>query len=201
MIPVFALVVLFVAFTLAGRTGVPFAWGWWTSLRLALCGMFLLTASAHWGKRRPDLVRMVPPVFRRPDLLVTLTGVLEIAGALGLPLPYTARPAALALCLLLFCLFPANIRRSRENNHRRKTSAISFAARGDAGGVRSRHAGRGVGRRLSCHREPSPHFCAWSNACLLRDDDSPAQEHEIGNRLNPKLSSERRVFLGVDLED
>jgi len=51
------------------------------ALRLALSGMFLLTASAHWGKRRPDLIRMVPSVFPRPDLLVTFTGVLEILGA------------------------------------------------------------------------------------------------------------------------
>jgi uncharacterized membrane protein len=114
MIPLIVLAVLFVAIGLAGRLGIPFAWGWWTSLRLALCGMFLITASAHWGKRRPDLVRMVPPVFPNPDLLVTLTGFLEILGALGLLLPYTARPAALGLCLLLFCLFPANVRAARE---------------------------------------------------------------------------------------
>ena len=24
--------------------------GWWTALRVALTAMFLLTASAHWGK-------------------------------------------------------------------------------------------------------------------------------------------------------
>jgi hypothetical protein len=69
MIPVVVLAVLFVAFSLVGRLGVPFMWGWWTSLRFALCGMFLLTASAHWGKRRPDLVRMVPSVFPKPALL------------------------------------------------------------------------------------------------------------------------------------
>jgi uncharacterized membrane protein len=114
LIPVAVLAVLFVVFSLAGRLGVPFAWGWWTSLRLALCGMFLLTASAHWGKRRRDLVRMVPPAFPKPDLLVTLTGILEILGALGLLFPYTVRPAAFGLCLLLFCLFPANVRAARE---------------------------------------------------------------------------------------
>ena len=114
MIPVVVLAVLFVALSLAGRLGAPFVWGWWTSLRLALAGMFLLTASAHWGKRRTDLVRMVPPVFPRPDLLVTLTGILEILGALGLLHPDTARPVACGPCLLLFCLFPANVRAARE---------------------------------------------------------------------------------------
>jgi uncharacterized membrane protein len=114
MIPLIVLAVLAVAFTVAGRMGVPFAWGWWTSLRMALAGMFLLTASAHWGNRRPDLIRMVPPVFPKPDLLVTLTGILEILGALGLLYSYTARLAAFGLCLLLLCLFPSNVRAAPE---------------------------------------------------------------------------------------
>ena len=114
MIPLAVLVVIFILLALAGHLGVPFVWGWWTSLRVALGCMFLLTASAHWGKRRADLVRMVPTVFPRPDLLVTLTGILEILGALGLLYPYTARLAAFGLCLLLLCLFPANIRAARE---------------------------------------------------------------------------------------
>src|SRR5215467_2487945 len=114
MIPIVVLAVLFVVLSLAGRLGVPFMWGWWTSLRVALGGMFLLTASAHWGKRRSDLVGMVPPVFPNPDLLVSLTGILEIVGALGLLHPYTARLAAIGLCLLLFCLFPANVRAAQE---------------------------------------------------------------------------------------
>ncbi len=114
MIPVIVLAVLFVVLSVAGRLGVPLVWGWWTSLRLALASMFLLTASAHWGKRRLDLVRMVPPVFPRPDLMVTLTGILEVLGAVGLMVPVTARAAAFCLCLLLFGLFPANIRAARE---------------------------------------------------------------------------------------
>jgi len=114
VIPVIVLTVLFVVLTLAGRLGVPGVWGWWISLRWALAGMFLLTASAHWGKRRPDLVRMVPPLFPKPELLVTLTGILEILGAVGLLLPYTARFAGGGLGLLLLCLFPANVRAARE---------------------------------------------------------------------------------------
>jgi uncharacterized membrane protein len=114
MIPLIVLAVLTVVLTLAGRLGIPFAWGWWTSLRLALAGMFLFAASAHWGKRRPDLIRMVPTVLPNPGLLVTLTGILEILGALGLLYAPTARLAAFGLCLLLLGLFPANIRAARE---------------------------------------------------------------------------------------
>jgi len=51
------------------------------------------------------------------------------------------------------------------------------------------------------HREPPTHLCAWNNARPLCDDGSPPQEHKIRNRLNPKLSGERRALLRVDLED
>jgi uncharacterized membrane protein len=76
--------------------------------------MFLLTASAHWGTRRPDLLRMVPPFFPRPDLLVTVTGVLELLGAVGLMLPTLAPYAALGLALMMLAVFPANVRAARE---------------------------------------------------------------------------------------
>jgi uncharacterized membrane protein len=92
---------------------VPAPFGWWTSLRLALAGMFFLTASAHWGKRRRDLVAMVPPMFPRPEVLVTATGVLEILGAIGLLLPTVAPKAALGLSLMLLAVFPANVHAAR----------------------------------------------------------------------------------------
>ena len=87
--------------------------GWWTALRIALAMMFLLTASAHWGKRRADLIRMVPVGLPRPDLLVTITGFCEILGAIGLLIPRAAPAAALGLTLLLIALFPANVRAAR----------------------------------------------------------------------------------------
>jgi uncharacterized membrane protein len=71
------------------------------ALRIALAMMFLLTASAHWGRRRADLVRMVPAAFPNPELMVTVTGLAEIAGAVGLLLPGTARWAAVGLAALL----------------------------------------------------------------------------------------------------
>lgn len=88
--------------------------GWWTALRIALAAMFLLTASAHWGKRRDDLIRMVPTALPRPDLLVTITGVCEILGAVGLLISRLAPLAALGLTLLLIALFPANVRAARQ---------------------------------------------------------------------------------------
>jgi uncharacterized membrane protein len=73
-----------------------------------------LTATAHWGRRRPDLIQMVPPVFSRPDLLVTITGILEMLGAVGLMLSSVAPYSALGLTLLLVAVFPANVHAARK---------------------------------------------------------------------------------------
>jgi uncharacterized membrane protein len=113
MIPLVVLVGSFVVLITAGRLGVRPLQNWVTSLRWALALMFLLTASAHFGSRRPDLVQMVPTVFPNPELLVTLTGIAEIAGAIGLLIPRFAPAAAVALALLLVALFPANVHAAR----------------------------------------------------------------------------------------
>jgi uncharacterized membrane protein len=113
MAPLIVLVTSFAFLMAAGRFGVRPLKDWVTSLRWALGLMFLLTASAHFGSRRPDLVQMVPQVFPNPELLVTLTGVAEIAGAIGLVIPRFAPLAAGALALLLVALFPANVHAAR----------------------------------------------------------------------------------------
>jgi uncharacterized membrane protein len=77
--------------------------------------MFLFTASAHWGKRRRDLIAMVPRIFPRPELMVSATGAFEILGGLGLLIPAVAPVAAACLAMLLIGLFPANISAAREH--------------------------------------------------------------------------------------
>jgi uncharacterized membrane protein len=113
MAPLIALIASFLVFLALGRAGVGFFAAWIVCLRAALAVMFLLTASAHRGRRRPDLVAMVPPRFPRPDLLVTLTGIAELAGAAGLLIPSLAPLAAGGLALLLLALFPANVHAAR----------------------------------------------------------------------------------------
>lgn len=109
MVPAIVAVVVFIALRVTGALGVAYFNDWRTPLRWAMAVMFLFTASAHWGLRRPDLIAMVPPFFPRPDLLVTLTGFLEIAGAVGLLIPRTSRAAAAGLTLMLIAMFPANV--------------------------------------------------------------------------------------------
>ena len=98
-----------------GYVGVALLGSWIVCLRGGLAAMFLLTASAHWGKRRPDLIRMVPAAFPRPDLIITITGLLELIGAVGLLIPATARAAAACLAALLVAMFPANVHAARHN--------------------------------------------------------------------------------------
>jgi uncharacterized membrane protein len=113
MAPLIALLTGFTLARLAGQAGVDALDGWQPALRVGLALMFLLTGTAHFTSRRRDLVAMVPARLPRPDLLVTATGVLELAGAAGLLLPATAPWAATGLALLMLAMFPANVSAAR----------------------------------------------------------------------------------------
>ncbi|MET8835570.1 DoxX family membrane protein [Micromonospora sp. NPDC004540] len=113
MAPLIALFAGTAVARLAGLLGLAALDGWHPALRVGLALMFALTGSAHFLSRRADLIAMVPPGLPRPALLVTLTGVLELLGALGLLLPATARPAAAGLALLMLAMFPANVSAAR----------------------------------------------------------------------------------------
>lgn len=113
MIPVVALLLGTITARLAGLAGVEALDSWQMSVRAGLAGMLLLTGSAHWGSRRADLIAMVPVRFPRPGVLVTLTGALELAGAVGLLIRPTAPYAAVALALLFIVMFPANVSAAR----------------------------------------------------------------------------------------
>jgi uncharacterized membrane protein len=114
VIPFYILVGSFLLFWIAGFAGAAILWPWPAALRAALATMFLVTASAHWGKKRAVLIRIVPPAFPKPELLVMATGCFEIAGAIGLLLPATTRIAATCLALLMVAMFPANVHASRQ---------------------------------------------------------------------------------------
>ncbi len=115
MIPFLVLLTSTLVLRAMGYAGVAVLDNWIICLRGGLAAMFLLTASAHWGKRRPDLIRMVPAAFPRPDVIITITGLLELLGAAGLLLPATAAPAAACLAVLLVAMFPANVRAARHS--------------------------------------------------------------------------------------
>jgi uncharacterized membrane protein len=52
---------------------------------------------------------IIPPFFPARLFLAVLTGVFEIAGAIGLFVPRVRRPAALWIAVMMVAVFPANV--------------------------------------------------------------------------------------------
>jgi uncharacterized membrane protein len=79
------------------------------SLRGGLAAMFFLTGASHFTSMRADFIAIIPPALPYPDLLVTVSGALELLGAAGLLYRSTVPWAAAGLALLLVAIFPANV--------------------------------------------------------------------------------------------
>ena len=91
--------------------------GWPAAVAVGLAAMFVLTGVAHFvNPLRRDMIAIVPPQLPAPGLLVTITGVLELAGAVGLLYPPTRVAAAVCLFVLMLVMFPANVYASRMPN-------------------------------------------------------------------------------------
>jgi uncharacterized membrane protein len=88
--------------------------GPWVALRTQAAGviglslLFLFTGAGHFLQTEP-MSQMLPPWVPAPVALVYLTGVLELAIAIGLLLPETRRPAGWMAAAVLVLFFPANI--------------------------------------------------------------------------------------------
>ncbi|MFE3098188.1 DoxX family protein [Streptomyces sp. NPDC059248] len=116
MIPLIALLGGFTGLRLLGLAGIDALDAWQPALRGGLAVMFVTTGVPHFvpGWRR-DMAAMVPAALPRPELLITITGVLELAGAAGLLFPSVAPAAATGLALLMLAMFPANVSAARRN--------------------------------------------------------------------------------------
>lgn len=82
--------------------------------RAILAAAFLAAASLHFIATDAE-ERLVPGWLPARRALVYLTGVWEIAGAVGLLIPRTRRAAAWGLVALLVAVFPANINHAVNN--------------------------------------------------------------------------------------
>jgi uncharacterized membrane protein len=112
------LIVMLIGWVIVRSLGLSGVWSraasWSDALRIALAAMFMFTAVSHFHWRtRQDLIRMVPASLPHASFLVTATGVLELAGAVGLLVPWTSTVAAYALAALLIAMFPANVHAAR----------------------------------------------------------------------------------------
>jgi len=109
MLVLIVLLMSWALFRSIGAAGVQALSSWQDSARYALAVMFIFTATAHFSKMKHALARMIPAYFPQPLLLVYVTGVLELIGAMGLLLPQFRRLAGLCLIALLVGMFVANI--------------------------------------------------------------------------------------------
>lgn len=110
MAPLIVLLAASLVARLVGWAGLTYANSWTAAIAVGLAAMFVLTGIAHFAPpMRADLVAIVPPRLPAPGLLVTVTGVLQLLGAVGLLLPATRVAAALCLLALMLAMFPANL--------------------------------------------------------------------------------------------
>lgn len=84
---------------LKGRGGIA---------RLTIAPVFSIAGVVHI--LRPGIfMSLMPHSVPLPQLVITLTGVAELAGVIGLFIPHTRRWAGAALALYAVCVYPVNI--------------------------------------------------------------------------------------------
>lgn len=109
-----ALVLGSAAARVIGLLGVDYMDSWSEAIAVGLAVMFAMTGIAHFvNPLRRDMIAIVPRRLPAPHLLVTLTGILELAGAAGLLYPPTRVAAAVCLFVLMLAMFPANVYAAR----------------------------------------------------------------------------------------
>lgn len=112
----FVLLIGLLVFRGLGAVGVRRFASWPVAAAHALAVMLVMTASAHFVPAgvtvmptHADMVAMVPPFVPFASAVVYLTGVLELAAALGLVLNRTRWAAGMALLPLFVVMLPANV--------------------------------------------------------------------------------------------
>jgi uncharacterized membrane protein len=109
MASVFVLVASLLVLRGIGWLGVKQLSSWREAGRGALVILFLFTGASHFTSIKYDFAAMIPAPLPNDLWVIYLTGVLEIAGAIGLLIPRTRKLAGICLVLLLVALFPANV--------------------------------------------------------------------------------------------
>jgi uncharacterized membrane protein len=113
MIVLFVLLISLLLYRAIGALGVAALETWAGATRYALATMLVFAASAHFTKMKNDLVRMMPEWIPQPLALIYFTGICEVAGAIGLVLPYSRQAAGIALIAFFILVFPANVKAAR----------------------------------------------------------------------------------------
>jgi uncharacterized membrane protein len=95
----------------------------------ALLGLFFIGSGVNHFLIPRAYQRIVPPGMGDPATLVTVSGVAEIAGGLGVFVPAARRLSGLGLIALLAAVFPANLHMARNPEQFRKIPSWALYAR------------------------------------------------------------------------
>lgn len=109
MAPLVILVLVTLALAGLRAVGVTRVPAWPFAVQCGVAAMFTATGVAHFVGMREELIAMVPPAIPAPGLVITVTGVLELAGAVAILWRRTALWAAAGLTVMLVGMFPANV--------------------------------------------------------------------------------------------
>ena len=109
MASLFVLLVSFIILRGVGLLGVKRLSSWREAGRGALVIMFLFTGTSHFTSMKYDFAAMIPNPLPDGLWVIYLTGVFELAGAVGLLIPQTRKLAGVCLVLLLVAMFSANV--------------------------------------------------------------------------------------------
>jgi uncharacterized membrane protein len=109
MVSLFVLLASFIILRGVGLLGVERLSSWREAGRGALVIMFLFTGTSHFTSMKYDFAAMIPDPLPNGLWVIYLTGVFEIAGAVGLLIPQTRKLAGICLVLLLVAMFSANV--------------------------------------------------------------------------------------------
>jgi uncharacterized membrane protein len=83
-------------------------------MRWAMAALYFGAGLVHVTS--PDaFLPIVPDWVPWPRIVVLVTGMCELAGAIGLFLPLFRRSAGIALALYAICVFPANIKHAMDH--------------------------------------------------------------------------------------
>jgi uncharacterized membrane protein len=117
MAPLITLLLSSISARCIGWLGVGYVNSWTAAIAVGLAAMFILTGFAHFAPQlRGDLIAIVPPRLPARGYLVTITGLLELLGTVGLLLPVTRVAAAVCLLVLMLAMYPANVYAARMPN-------------------------------------------------------------------------------------
>lgn len=110
MAPLVILVTVFLgALLVASLRGINGSSKIMLSLRASIAATFFVTGTSHFIGMTSEMVNMVPNWLPAPELIVFITGILEILAAMAMSSRKLAPWAGLGLTALLIAMFPANI--------------------------------------------------------------------------------------------